>query len=300
MASSITPIMLDVKHYWSYRRAMNKLPAEVRSRVLHLLCEGQSIRAVTRLTGASKNTVTKLLVDTGRACSEYQDRVFMNLPCKRLQVDEVWSFVYAKESNVPSEKRGEAGDVWTWTALDADTKLMPSWYVGNRDTESAKIFMDDLAKRLANRVQLTTDGHRPYLEAVDSAFGADIDYAMLVKLYAKQPDGSRRYSPADCIGTKKKRIEGKPDPKHVSTSFAERQNLNIRMHTRRFTRLTNAFSKKIENHAYSVALFAMYYNFVRIHQTLRVTPAIAAGVTDRLWEIGDIVKVVEEYETRTA
>lgn len=279
---------------------MNRLTAEERAKILHLLCEGQSIRAVTRLTGASKNTVTKLLVDAGKACSEYQDRVFVNLPCKRLQVDEVWSFVYAKEKNVPDHKRGSAGDIWTWTALCADTKLMPSWYVGNRDTEAAMIFVADLASRLANRVQLTTDGHRPYLEAVDSAFGTDVDYAMLVKVYKEQPEGKRRYSPADCIGTKKKRIEGNPDWKHVSTSFAERQNLNLRMHARRFTRLTNAFSKKVENHAYAVALFAMYYNFVRIHQTLRTSPAMAAGVTDRLWEIGDIVKVVEEWEVGNA
>jgi IS1 family transposase len=185
-----------------------------------------------------------------------------------------------------------------WTAICADTKLMPSWYVGARDGEAALAFMTDLAKRLANRVQLTSDGHKPYLEAVEETFGADIDYAMLVKVYGPAPEGPRRYSPPECCGAHKHRVEGNPDPKHVSTSYAERQNLNFRMHTRRFTRLTNGFSKKIENHAHSVALFAMYYNFVRIHKTLRVTPAMAAKVTDRLWEIGDIVKVVEEWERR--
>jgi IS1 family transposase len=277
---------------------MNKLDREARARILHLLCEGNSIRAVTRLTGSSKKAVSRLMVDAGQACAWYQDRVFRNLTCKRIQVDEIWAFVYAKQKNVPTAKRQDLayGDVWTWTAIDADTKLIPSWYIGGRDSENAKAFMNDLASRLANRVQLTSDGHKAYLEAVEGAFGADVDYAMLVKLYGPSPDGARRYSPAECIGAVKTRIEGNPDPDHVSTSYAERSNLNVRMHTRRFTRLTNAFPKKVENHAHSVALFAMYYNFVRIHKTLRTTPAMAANVTRRLWEIGDIVDVLEAWE----
>ncbi|HEY6618635.1 MAG TPA: IS1 family transposase [Steroidobacteraceae bacterium] len=278
---------------------MNKLDREARSRILHLLCEGNSIRAVTRLTGASKKAVSKLMVDAGQAADWYQDRVFRNLTCKRVQVDEIWAFVYAKQKNVPLANKAppQAGDVWTWTAIDADTKLIPSWHVGARDSDAAIIFMDDLASRLANRVQLTSDGHKAYLEAVEGAFGSDIDYAMLVKLYGPSSELAKgRYSPAECIGARKVPIEGEPDPKHISTSYAERSNLNIRMHTRRFTRLTNAFSKKVENHAHSVALFAMYYNFVRIHKTLKVTPAMAAGVTSRLWEIGDIVDVLEAWE----
>jgi len=291
--------MLDAKNKGCFSRVMNKLDREARSRILHLLCEGNSIRAVTRLTGASKKAVSKLMVDAGRAADWYQDRVFRNLTCKRVQVDEIWAFVYAKQKNVPLAKKAppNAGDVWTWTAIDADTKLIPSWYVGGRDSDAAIIFMDDLASRLANRVQLTSDGHRAYLEAVEGAFGSDIDYAMLVKLYGPSSELAKgRYSPAECIGARKVPIEGDPDPKHISTSYAERSNLNIRMHTRRFTRLTNAFSKKVENHAHSVALFAMYYNFVRIHKTLKVTPAMAAGVTSRLWEVGDIVNVLEAWE----
>src|SRR6266567_56477 len=293
--------MLDVKHNGCHSRAMNKLDREARARILHLLCEGQSIRAVTRLTGASKKAVSRLLVDAGQAAAWYQDRIFRNLTCKRIQVDEIWAFVYAKQKNVAMAKNApaNAGDVWTWTAIDADTKLIPSWFVGGRDSDAAIIFMDDLASRLANRVQLTSDGHKAYLEAVEGAFGSDIDYAMLVKIYGAAPDAFKgRYSPAECLGAVKTRIEGNPDPKHVSTSFAERQNLNLRMHTRRFTRLTNAFSKKVENHAHSVALFAMYYNFIRIHKTLRTTPAMAAGVTKRLWEIGDVVDVLEAWEKR--
>jgi IS1 family transposase len=290
--------MLDLFATVIYRGAMNKLSREDRARILHLLCEGSSIRAVTRLTGVSKNTVIKLVVDAGKAASWYQDRVFRNLTCKRVQVDEIWNFVYAKQKNVPTAKAApaNAGDVWTWTAIDAETKLMPSWFVGGRDSESAIIFMDDLAFRLANRVQLTSDGLRAYLEAVEGAFGADIDYAQLVKLYGAPPEGEKRYSPAECIGIRKMPIEGSPDPKHVSTSFVERSNLTVRMHARRFTRLTNAFSKKVENHAHAVALHMMYYNFVRVHQTLRMTPAMAAGVTKRLWEMSDVVDMLEARE----
>jgi len=280
--------------------SMKRLDKKDRAHILHLLCEGMSIRAIARTTGASKTTITKLAVDAGMAAAWYQDRVFRNLACRRIQVDEIWNFVYAKQKNVPTAKAAPegAGDVWTWTAIDADTKLMPSWFVGGRDSDSAIIFMDDLAGRLANRVQLTSDGHKAYLEAVEGAFGADIDYAQLVKLYGPTSESAKgRYSPAECTGARKFPIEGSPDPKYISTSFSERSNLTIRMHTRRFTRLTNAFSKKVENHAHAVALHMLYYNFVRIHQTVRTTPAMAAGVTKRLWEIVDVVDVLEAWET---
>src|SRR6202162_24524 len=278
---------------------MNKLDQKARAQALQMMAEGVSLRAITRLTGISRTTLIKLLEDAGQAFSEYQDRTLMNLNCKRLQVDEAWSFCYAKQKNVPTAKAAPegAGDIWTWVGLDAQSKLAVSWYVGGRDSEAAMIFIDDLAKRLANRVQLTSDGHKAYLEAVEGAFGADIDYAMLVKLYGATSESAKgRYSPAECIGARKMRIEGNPDIDHVSTSYAERSNLTVRMHTRRFTRLTNGFSKKVENHAHSVALFAIYYNFVRIHTTLRTTPAMAANVTKRLWEVGDIVDVLEAWE----
>jgi len=276
---------------------MNKLSHEARARILGLMVEGMSIRSIVRVTGASKNTIVKLLADAGEAFSDYQDRTLRGLTCKRLQVDEIWAFVYAKAKNVGTAKAAPegAGDCWTWMALDADTKLIPSYYVGARDAEAAKLFVNDLASRLANRVQLTTDGHKPYLEAVEEAFGADIDYAMLVKIYGDTP-GQGRYSPGECKGIVKRRVEGKPTPEHVSTSYAERNNLTLRMGSRRFTRLTNAFSKKVENHAHSVAIHTMHYNFVRIHTTLRVTPAMAAGVTVTLWELADMVKVLEEWE----
>jgi IS1 family transposase len=279
---------------------MNKLDREARAQILHLLCEGQSIRAVTRLTGASKNTVTKLVVDAGHACTEYQDRVLRNLTSKRVQVDEIWNFIYAKNDNVKKAKAPpkDAGDVWTWTAIDADTKLLVSWLVADRKTESAIIFMRDLRERIVNRVQLTSDGHRPYLYAVDDAFGDDVDYAMLQKIYGAEPHGEKRYSPAKCIGAKKIEITGAPDEKHISTSFVERQNLTMRMHMRRFTRLTNGFSKKIENHACAVALHSMYYNFVRLHQTLKVSPAMAAGVTNRLWEMVDVIDMLDAFEAK--
>jgi IS1 family transposase len=281
---------------------MNKLDREARSQILHLLCEGNSIRAIERLTGASKHTVTRLLIDAGRACGEYQDRTLRNLPCKRVQLDEIWSFVYAKNDNVKRAKSApaNAGDAWTWTAICADTKLLISTLVGRRDTEYALYFVRDLRSRLANRVQVTSDGHRPYLAAMDTIFGDEADYAMLQKIYGSDPVGEKRYSPAVCLGARKAVVSGKPHPKHISTSYAERQNLTMRMHMRRFTRLTNAFSKKLENLAYQVTLHQMFYNFVRVHQTLRVTPAMAAGVTDRLWEIGDIVAVIEVWETEQA
>jgi IS1 family transposase len=280
--------------------SMNKLTPERRAQILHLLCEGSSIRAITRITGASKNTVAKLLADVGSACSEYQDRTFRKLQCKRIQVDEIWSFVYAKQAHVGSAKAApqNAGDCWTWTAICADTKLVPSWLVGSRDSYAAQAFIGDLAARLASRVQLTSDGHRPYLEAVEQSFGADIDYAVLQKIYGKSDEGERRYSPPECIGCETKVVEGNPEPRHISTSYVERNNLTMRMHMRRFTRLTNAFSKKVENHAHAVALHFMYYNFCKLHKAHRLTPAMASGVTDKLWEIADIVSVLEEWEQR--
>ena len=277
---------------------MNRLPHGKRAQALQMMAEGILLRAMTRLTGISRTTLIKLLEDAGHAFSEYQDRVLVNLPYKRIQVDEAWAFCYAKQKNVPTAKAAPegAGDIWTWVGLDADTKLVASWYVGARDSEAAMTFIDDLAPRLASRVQLTSDGHKPYLEAIEGAFGADIDYAMLVKVYGAAPEGQRRYSPAICTGAHKHRVEGNPDPKHVSTSFVERNNLSMRMGNRRMTRLTNAFSKKAENHAHMMAIYFMHYNFVRIHQTLRVTPAMAAGVTPKLWEMSDLVKVLEDWE----
>ncbi|MCP1551480.1 MULTISPECIES: IS1 family transposase [Methylorubrum] len=282
---------------------MNKLSASDRARILHLLCEGNSIRAVTRLTGASKNTVSKLLVDAGKACAAYHDEHVRKVAAKRVQVDEIWSFTYAKQKNVAGAVAAPdgAGDTWTWTAIDADSKLVLSYFIGARDGECAAWFIDDLKARLTNRVQLTSDGHKAYLQAVEDAFGADVDYAQLVKIYGNAPGGATgRYSPAECTGIKKTTVEGSPDEAHVSTSYVERQNLTMRMHMRRFTRLTNAFSKKVENHAYAVALHFMYYNFVRLHAKLRMSPAMAAGVSDRLWEISDIVALVEGMEEQPA
>jgi len=282
---------------------MNKLSSADRARILHLLCEGSSIRSVTRLLNVGKNTVSRLMVDAGKVCAAYHDEHVRKLKSTRIQVDEVWSFIYAKEKNVAIAKAAPdgAGDVWTWTALDADSKLIAAYFVGGRDGESAMWFIDGLRQRLANRVQLTSDGHKSYLEAVEAAFGADVDYAQLVKLYGASPESAKgRYSPAQCTGARKERIEGNPDPEHVSTSYVERSNLTFRMQNRRFTRLTNAFSKKLENHAYSVALFVMFYNFCRIHKTLRVTPAMAAGVSDRLWEVSDIVALLEAAEAKPA
>lgn len=281
---------------------MNKLSIQERAHILHLLCEGMSIRAITRLTGVSKNTVAKLLIDAGKACAAYHEANVREVKAARVQVDEIWSFTYAKQKNVAAAKAApdHAGDTWTWTAIDADSKMIVSYLVGGRDAEYAMWFMDDLASRLGNRVQLTSDGHRAYLEAVEGAFGCDVDYAQLVKMYGATATAPGRYSPAECTGIKKIRREGNPDIDHVSTSYVERQNLTMRMHMRRFTRLTNAFSKKVENHAHAVALHMMYYNFVRIHKTLRVTPAMASGVSDRLWEIADIAMLVEAAEAKPA
>ena len=275
---------------------MNKLSAQKRTQIIASLVEGNSIRATCRMTGAAKGTVLKLLTDVGKACSEYQDKILKDLPCKRIQCDEIWSFCYAKGKNVPDDKKGEFGygDIYTWTALCADTKLVPSWYIGKRDAQSAMVFMNDLARRLKNRVQLTTDGHKAYLEAVESTFGADIDYSQLIKLYGNpRKEKEVRYSPAVCNGTKVVKINGSSNPRKISTSYVERQNLTMRMSMRRFTRLTNAFSKKVENLVHAVALHFMYYNFCRIHQTLRVTPAMEANITDHVWDIKDILNLLD-------
>ena len=274
---------------------MNKLNIQKRVQIVSCLIEGNSIRSTARITATSKNTVVKLLCDLGSACAKYQDEHLRNLDCKRLQADEIWSFVYSKEKNVPEDKKGQFGygDVWTWTAIDADTKLVPAWFVGNRDGATAKIFIEDLKSRLKNRVQLTTDGHKAYLEAVEGAFGCEIDYAMLVKLYGTEPEGEKRYSPAKCLGAERHKISGNPDSAHISTSYAERQNLTMRMSMRRFTRLTNAFSKKVDNLVHSLSIYFMYYNFGRIHQTLRVSPAMEAKVADHLWSLEEIVRLAD-------
>jgi IS1 family transposase len=270
---------------------MNRLKKGQQALVVKALVEGNSLRATGRLTGVARMTVEKLLRDLSAVCNEYQDKNLRNLTCKRIQCDEIWSFVYAKQKNVPADKQGtfSYGDVWTWVAIDADSKLAVSWLVGNRGAASAFALMDDLASRLAHRIQLAQDGHRVYLEAMESTFRSGIDYSMLVKIYGAERDKEATYTPAERVGCRRVHVIGNPDPKHVSTSFVERQNLTMRMSMRRVTWLTNAFSKKVENHAQSVALHLMYYNFVRIHQTLRVTPAMAAGVADRLWSIEDIV-----------
>ena len=277
---------------------MNKLTIEKRTRIIAMICEGSSINSTCRMSGASKNTVLKLLAEVGEACALYQDRVMVGLTCKRIQCDEIWSFVGMKQKNVPIEDQDVfgLGDVYTWTSIDADTKLMPCWHVGTRGAVSASIFMEDLASRLANRVQLTTDGHKMYIDAVEEAFGGEIDYAMLIKQYGNESmpvEAARRYSPAECTGTEKRRINGDPDIKHVSTSYVERANLTMRMNIRRFTRLTNAFSKKLKNHMHAISLFHMHYNFCRIHKSLRVTPAMEAGLTDHVWDLEEVLEMVE-------
>jgi IS1 family transposase len=278
---------------------MNKLPLATRIQILNMLCEGSSLRSISRITGASINTVSKLLEDAGEICAAFHDEHVCGVKAKRVQVDEIWSFIYAKGKNVATAKAAPdgAGDAWTWTALEADTKLIVSFFVGGRDGDCAQWFMDDVAARLATRVQLTSDGHKAYLEAVEGVFGADVDYAQLVKLYGASPESAKgRYSPAECTGIKKIPVEGKPDPKHISTSYVERQNLTMRMGMRRFTRLTNGFSKKIENHVHALALYFVHYNFMRIHKTLRVTPAMAAGLTDKLMGLEDIIAIMDAEE----
>lgn len=274
---------------------MNILKADKRRAVVAALVEGASVRSTVRMTGVAKNTVSRLLLDMGLACADLMDRTMRNLPCRRVQVDEIWSFVYAKAKNVPAAKRGEFGygDVWTFTAIDADTKLMPCWLIGRRDSGCATAFVTDLAGRLANRIQLTTDGHNMYLSAVEAGFGGDVDYAQLQKIYESPREGHVRYSPPVCIGCTERKVQGNPDPDHISTSYVERANLTMRMGMRRFTRLTNAFSKKLENHAAAVALHHAHYNFCRRHQSLRITPAMAAKVTDRLWSLEDLVALLD-------
>lgn len=295
--------MLDLRVQKSYSKYMNKLSSEERTKILHLLCEGMSIRVITRITGKSKNTISKLLIDAGKACAAYHQANVRDLQTTRVEVDEIWSFTYAKQNNVKMTKSApaKADDTWTWTAIDADSKMIVSGLVGGRDVEYAMWFMDDLRNRLANRVQLISDGQKVYLEAFEDAFGADVDYAQLIKIYGNAPDNFKdHYSPADCTGTRKGRVKGRPDKSLVSTSYVERANPTIRMHKRRFTRLTNDFSKKIDNHSHAVALHIMYYNFVHIHKTLKVSPAMAAGVTDRLWDTADIVLLIEKAEAEAA
>ncbi len=275
---------------------MNKLPMTKRVQILSMLCEGSSMRSISRVVDVSINTVSKLLGEAGEACAAFHDEAVRGVKSKRVQCDEIWSFTYSKQKNVETAKAapGEAGDTWTWTALDADSKLIVSYLVGGRDAGYADAFMQDVASRLANRVQLTTDGLRAYLDAVEGAFGADVDYAQLIKLYGDAPEAAKgRYSPAECTGAVKTRIEGKPDRKHVSTSYVERQNLTMRMQMRRFTRLTNAFSKKGLPHYHMVALYTVWYNFVRVHKTLRCSPAMAAGLSKTLWSMEDIVALID-------
>lgn len=277
---------------------MNRLTTKDRASILSVLCEGMGINAACRITGASKNTVLKLLAEVGEACALYQDRVMNDLNLKRVECDEIWSFVGMKQRNVPDELAGSfgLGDVYTWTAIDADTKLVPCWHVGTRTVESARFFISDLAGRLASRVQLTTDGLKAYITAVEEAFGRDIDFAQLVKLYGNEgqtKEDARRYSPAQCTGAEKKRVTGNPDMANVSTSYVERQNLTMRMHMRRFTRLINGFSKKLENHMHAISLYFMYYNFCKIHKTLRVTPAMEAGIADHIWDLEEVVMMAD-------
>src|ERR1700680_1011908 len=282
---------------------MNQLSTAQRVSIVRCLVDGCSMRATSRITGVARNTIDKLLVELGAACLNYQDRTLRNLTCKRVQVDECWAFCYAKAKNVTPEiaaKNPFAGDVWTWAAIDADTKLIPSWIVGPRDGVTARIFVSDLASRLADRIQLTSDGLNVYLSAVEHAFRGDVDYFQLVKIYNETSEGQKRYSPAECIGCERKAVTGYPAPEHISTSYIGRQNLTMRMGMRRFTRLTNAFSKKVENHEASVALHFMHYNFVRVHQSLRVTPAMEAGITNHIWSFEEIVVLADARQLRMA
>jgi IS1 family transposase len=281
---------------------MNRLSLQERARIIGLLVEGNFLRAITRITGCSINTVTKLLVDVGTACAAFHDERVRNVKARRLQCDEIWSFIGAKKKNTTAAQRRDGmGDAWTWVALDAESKLCVSYLVGGRDAGWAWDFMQDVASRLTGRVQLTTDGHKPYLEAVEGAFGSDVDFATLQKIYgAVSEEDARRYSPARCIGCEMKRVIGNPDPEHVSTSFVERENLTMRMSMRRFTRLTNAFSKKLENHAHAVALHFLHYNFARIHKSLRVTPAMEAGIADHVWTLEEIAALPDRAASEGA
>ncbi len=279
---------------------MNRLTPAKQSQVIAALVGGDSIRATVRMTGASKNAIQRLLTAIGPACEAYQNHALRNLPCKKIQCDEIWSFCYAKQKSVPTDKQAQfgLGDVWTWTALCADTRLICSWKIGTRGASTAYALMHDLAGRLAHRIQLTTDGHRVYSDAVESAFGSEIDYAMLVKVYGSDRGDEARYSPADYMSCRTIPMSGNPKTKDISTSFVERRNLTIRMQMRRFTRLTNAFSKKIDNLGYAIALYFMHYNFCRVHQTLRVTPAMEAGIADHIWSIEEIVGLLDLSKSR--
>jgi len=282
-------------------RGMNKLPLETRVRILNLLVEGSSLRSISRVCDVSINTVTKLLVDAGQVSAVFHDEKVRGVKAKRVQCDEIWTFTAAKQKNVAKMKKptAGAGDTWTWTGIDADSRLIISYLVGARDGEYAMAFMDDVASRLANRVQLTTDGHKAYLNAVEGAFGADVDYAQLVKMFGASPESAKgRYSPAECTGIRKFRIEGRPDPAHVSTSYTERHNLNMRMQMRRFTRLTTGYSRKVANHEHMVALYTVWYNWIRTHKAHRMTPAMAAGLTDKLMEMEDVARLIDDAEMR--
>ncbi len=294
-------LYVDSNDWLKHNINMNRLAPQKRVQAISALLEGNSIRAASRMTGIARNTIIGLLVDLGTACAEYQDNALRDLPCRRIQCDEIWAFCYPKDKNFPTDKQGKYGygSVWTWTALDADTKLIASWMVGARDINAAHEFIQDLAGRLRNRVQLTTDGHKPYLEAVDYAFRSDIDTAQLIKIYGSRDESqAKRYIPAQYVSAEKKLVSANPERKHISASYVERQNLIMRMHMRRFTRLTNGLSKKTENHIAAVSLHMMFYNFVRVHQALRVTPAMAAGIADRLWEVSDLVHLLEAWEDR--
>ena len=288
-------ILLDAKHKISYHNRMNKLTTQRRVQILSMLVEGMSMRSISRVTGASINTVTKLLVDAGNACAEHHDTHVKNVKSKRVQCDEIWSFCYAKEKNVATAKAAPegAGDVWTWTAIDADNKLIISYFVGDRNADNALELMTDVKARLSKRVQLTTDGLKVYLEAVEESFGGGIDYAQLIKLYGPSVEQEKRYSPSECVGIEKRLVSGSPDDKHISTSYVERHNLTMRMSMRRFTRLTNAFSKKIQNHIHMLSLYFVYYNFCKIHMSLRVTPAMEAGLCDELRDLEWIVRLID-------
>lgn len=278
---------------------MNRLDSATREQIIRCLIDGCSIRATVRITGAAKKTVMRLLCEVGEVCEAYQDEVFRDLQCRRVQLDEVWTWIYCKERNRTEEiarKNPDAGDIWLWVAVDADTKLVPSWMLGGRDLKTARIFVDDLASRLRHRVQITSDGHNAYLKAIEDAFGEDVDYAVLQKIFGGSTDKETRYSPAKCIGCESKPMIGDPDYKHVSTSYVERQNWTVRTNLRRYTRLSNGFSRKLQNHAAAVALNYFAYNFIKIHRTLRMTPAMAAGVTNRLWDVQDLVALWESYE----
>lgn len=279
--------------------SMNRMDTVRRAQVIRCLIEGCSINSTVRMTGAAKHTVPKLLVELGEACAEYLDQVMRNLPCERIQVDEIWQFVGAKAKNVTA-KNGAVGDVWTWTVIDADTKLIPCWMLGQRDANAARDFMEDLASRLANRIQLTSDGLKVYIQAVKDAFGNEIDYAQLIKVYGVDPQGEKRYSPAICTSCESRAVTGRPDPAFINTSYIERSNLTIRMMNRRFTRLTNAFSKKLENHGAQIALFMMVYNFHRKHMTLGTTPAVKAGIADHVWTVEEIIGLLEARERMAA